>query len=1214
MLLIIIFNLFISFLILGFFGRFLGFQGTKYFACFNIFFNLFSIFYLFFQILNTTNIYTINLGNWISSGVFNVEWSFIVDDLTIIMLIVVNFISALVHLYSTEYMSKDPHLVRFMSYLTLFTFFMVILITADNFLQLFFGWEGIGLCSYLLTNFWFTRIQANKSALKAIIVNRISDFGLTFGILLVFFFFLNIDFVTSTVLQIFFLKKTVTFFGINFYILNIITFFLFFGAVGKSAQILLHTWLPDAMEGPTPVSALLHAATMVTAGVFLIIKCSTLFEFSYTTLSIICFWGAITSIFAATSGLFLSDIKKVIAYSTCSQLGYMILVCGFSHYSLSLFHLMNHAAFKAALFLCAGAIIHSLNNEQDMRRMGGLIKFLPISYIVMFIASLAIIGFPFLTGFYSKDFIFEVVFNSFGTSNIFIYWIISITAFFTTVYSLRLLFNIFFNEANSFRYYIVNIHESSFAISFSLIILALCSIFSGFLFKELFLGFGNLFLISNINPFVTNLNFFDAEFVNILVKLVPLFMGIFGLIFFLLLIYFFKQFLFFYTKIGNFILYFLVNKWYFDYIYNHYINFKIFFLAKSIIYKFLDKGILEIFGPFGFFKITKNFNNLMIKTQTGSISLYLFFYGFFVFCFIYIFTVDFFFASSIVFFFSFPDLKLWFYKQRYLFWCVKEEVFDDYFDTMEYYLDAMEEKEGEKYDNIITNIAWDEEDLKKDRLEKIFYHIHWEYYFLNISYNTLWLFSLGRFFQVYWPILSILTLIVVFFFSSILFAVCFTYLLYYFMPIYYLCGFYIMHDLSNICFPLINHDDSWFIFGVLALVFFKFVVGNTVVFWNFCYSKMSDYMEEKYDIYPLAKQDTILTAINIFFGIIVIFLIIFWVVIFWDWFFHSGDICDDQSRWKEVMRTKRKWRYSYGPFIGYDFFKVQYYFSGLLPKISEVAAYWNKPHWKFTIKTYYLHKSFWQNYWVLDFYRTPTSLFYSYTDNLDKILSWSTWRYWTPLQFIYMDLGSYTLWPDSLIFFSFITVFTYIRIYDNESWATKQRLVPITQYPFLLKRPFFKFFIIIHIVIYFCPLCMFYFNIGLLLFCFYVYHSDYRGFWHWYYFSFKPFVWTKTFKLSVKYIFFRKLLIRYSKIYSIIVKLEEKFYKFFSVSLWKSGILNFFKKIYLKFIKTLNYYLVFFLDFLLKVLDFLQWFGSRIKFYLFFVFFFFQFKIFKKWW
>ncbi|CAL6438267.1 unnamed protein product [Bathycoccus prasinos] len=352
----------------------------------------------------------IQLAPWFTSEFFDATWGFMFDSLTVVMLVVVTFVSTLVHIYSISYMSEDPHLPRFMSYLSIFTFFMLMLVTADNFIQLFFGWEGVGLASYLLINFWYTRLQANKSAIKAMLVNRVGDFGLALGIIATFSLFKSVDFATVFACSAHFAENSFIFFHLEWHALSLICALLFVGAVGKSAQLGLHTWLPDAMEGPTPVSALIHAATMVTAGVFMIARCSPLFEQAPQTLILVTVTGALTAFFSATTGVVQNDLKRVIAYSTCSQLGYMVFACGISQYAVGVFHLMNHAFFKALLFLSAGAVIHALADEQDMRKMGGTIKVLPFTYSMMFIGSLALIGFPFLTGFYSKDVILEVAY------------------------------------------------------------------------------------------------------------------------------------------------------------------------------------------------------------------------------------------------------------------------------------------------------------------------------------------------------------------------------------------------------------------------------------------------------------------------------------------------------------------------------------------------------------------------------------------------------------------------------------------------------------------------------------------------------------------------------------------------------------------------------------------------------------------------------------
>jgi NADH-ubiquinone oxidoreductase chain 5 len=428
------------------------------------------------------------------------------------MLLVVNIVSALVHLYSIDYMSHDPHLPRFMSYLSLFTFFMLMLVTGDNFVILFLGWEGVGLCSYLLISFWYTRLQANKAAIKALVVNRVADFALTIGIISIFFAFKTLDFHVVFPLVPFFVNSTFVFLNYNVPVLTWICSLLFIGAMGKSAQIGLHTWLPDAMEGPTPVSALIHAATMVTAGVFLIIKCSPLFEYVPTILSVITFVGATTAFFSATIGLVQNDIKKVIAYSTCSQLGYMIFACGLSNYHVSLFHLANHAFFKALLFLSAGAIIHSLSNEQDMRKFGGLAVLLPFTSIMLLIGSLSLMGFPFLTGFYSKDLILELALTKYTVEGSFAYCLGLITAFFTSFYSFRVFYMTFIYKNNSFRSVISHVHELPWKMAVSLSILSLGSIFLGYFAKDLFVGLGTDFWNHSILILPEHNNQLEAEF------------------------------------------------------------------------------------------------------------------------------------------------------------------------------------------------------------------------------------------------------------------------------------------------------------------------------------------------------------------------------------------------------------------------------------------------------------------------------------------------------------------------------------------------------------------------------------------------------------------------------------------------------------------------------------------------------------------------------
>jgi NADH-ubiquinone oxidoreductase chain 5 len=405
MYLLIVFLSLIGSFLAGLFGRYIGSWGAAIITTGCLFFSLLLSFFSFYEVALLGSPVYIKLSTWISCEAIHVDWGFMFDTLTVSMCVVVTFISFFVHLYSIEYMSHDPHLPRFMSYLSLFTFFMLILVTADNFVQMFVGWEGVGLASYLLINFWFLRIQANKAGIKAMILNRMGDFCLLIGMLLIFINFKALDYATVATILPYFKDTTINFLNNDLHLLSLIGIFLFLGAVGKSAQLGLHTWLPDAMEGPTPVSALIHAATMVTAGVFLLARSSFIYEYIPNVLNFITIIGALTAFVAATIGLVQNDMKRVIAYSTCSQLGYMVFACGLSNYSAGFFHLSNHAFFKALLFLSAGSVIHAVSDEQDMRKMGGLKNLIPLTYSMIVVGSLALIGFPFLTGFYSKDLI-----------------------------------------------------------------------------------------------------------------------------------------------------------------------------------------------------------------------------------------------------------------------------------------------------------------------------------------------------------------------------------------------------------------------------------------------------------------------------------------------------------------------------------------------------------------------------------------------------------------------------------------------------------------------------------------------------------------------------------------------------------------------------------------------------------------------------------------
>ncbi len=444
---------------------------------------------IFIQFINNRETEIIFILNWISSGNFIVDWSIRLDTLTAVMFIVVTTVSACVHLYSIGYMEDDPSKIRFMGYLSLFTFFMLVLVSSNNLLQMFFGWEGVGLASYLLIGFWHHKDSANKAAIKAFVVNRVGDFGYAIGIAGIFYIFGTVNF-DSIFLQVDqFSDHQIQFLSFSFPTLDFLCFLLFIGAMGKSAQLGLHTWLPDAMEGPTPVSALIHAATMVTAGVFLVARMSPLYEFATFTNLFITFIGAATAIFAASIALTQNDIKRVIAYSTCSQLGYMFFAAGVGAYNASIFHLTTHAFFKALLFLSAGSVIHAMHHEQDMRKMGGLFKKIPFTATMMWIGSLAIIGFPYLSGYYSKESILE---NAFYTSNgiaYFAYLVGILTALLTAFYSWRLLFLTFHGENRSNNKTYDHVHESPLVMTVPLFILAIGSIFSGIFFADYFIGY-----------------------------------------------------------------------------------------------------------------------------------------------------------------------------------------------------------------------------------------------------------------------------------------------------------------------------------------------------------------------------------------------------------------------------------------------------------------------------------------------------------------------------------------------------------------------------------------------------------------------------------------------------------------------------------------------------------------------------------------------------
>jgi NADH-ubiquinone oxidoreductase chain 5 len=642
------------------FGRYLG-KGVCFVTTGLTFLSFVFSFSVLLNVIQTGEVVSVVFKDWIYSDTIRIDWNFYFDSLTCIMLVVVTFVSSLVHLYSTEYMEHDPHIQRFMSYLSLFTFFMLVLITGDNFVLMFVGWEGVGVSSYLLINFWFTRIQANKSAIKAMLVNRIGDFFLLLGIMTIYFVFHSVDYQVVFQLVPSMIGYKVYFSVFSLEAIDLICIFLFLGAMGKSAQLGLHTWLPDAMEGPTPVSALIHAATMVTAGVFLLTRCSYLFQHSIICSNFIILVGAMTAFFAATTGLFQNDMKKVIAYSTCSQLGYMIFACGLSSYDVALFHLSNHAVFKALLFLGAGSVIHSVGDEQDMRKLGGIKNTLPFTYSVIFIGSLALTGFPFLAGFYSKDIILEIGASTYTSQGQFAYFLGIFAAFFTAFYSIRLLYFVFLSNSNGNKNILLNVHESTWRIKLPLFLLSIFSITIGYLSKDLFIGFGTPFWGTAIFIQPYNLTIADIEYLPLEFKLLPLLVTLLGM-FSSDYLYIFKDRDFYNSKqlpVTKFIFYFFNKKWYFDRVYNQFIVQNILSTSYYYFYQTIDRGLIEQIGPFGISTYFLSVSHRMKHYQSGYILHYLAYFLFFFFVFFFLsvsivsfYKVSFFFLATFFFFLS----------------------------------------------------------------------------------------------------------------------------------------------------------------------------------------------------------------------------------------------------------------------------------------------------------------------------------------------------------------------------------------------------------------------------------------------------------------------------------------------------------------------------------------------------------------------------------
>ena len=611
----------IASIISGFFGKFIGDRNSEIVTSFLVTISAILSAIVLYEVIINQYQDNIVIAKWISSGSLDVNWSMKIDPLSAVMLVVVPSVSSLVHIYSIGYMSHDPHKPRFMAYLSLFTFAMLMLVTSDNFIQLFFGWEGVGLCSYFLIGFWFKKDTANSAAIKAFLVNRVGDFGFALGIFLIFYLFGTVNYSEVFELIPTIADKNLLFLGININAIDLICLLLFVGAMGKSAQILLHTWLPDAMEGPTPVSALIHAATMVTAGVFLVVRCSPIYEYSELALNVITIVGMSTAFFAATVALVQTDIKKIIAYSTCSQLGYMFFAAGVGAYNVAMFHLFTHAFFKALLFLGSGSVIHAFKDEQNINKMGGVWKKLPYTYTLMIIGTLALTGFPFLSGFYSKDAIIEFAYLRGNTTGYYAAGIGIITAFLTSIYSWRLIFKTFHGDYNNKDIKIEETHESPLVMLIPLIFLSIGAIFAGYTFKELFLGYGG------INNFWQESIFFLEPLST---DHPPFWFLVLTPILVILSIpvayYLFVKNKNLSNQIANVnkpLYQFLINKWYFDELYD------VLFVIPSkkiglFLWKFFDIKIIDGFGPDGISSFIKKCSLKANKFQSGFIYQYAF--------------------------------------------------------------------------------------------------------------------------------------------------------------------------------------------------------------------------------------------------------------------------------------------------------------------------------------------------------------------------------------------------------------------------------------------------------------------------------------------------------------------------------------------------------------------------------------------------------------
>jgi len=611
-------------IIAGFFGRVIGDRGAQVITCVLMVVAAILSVFVFFDVAIGGNARTTELFTWFDSGSFEASWAIRADTLSAVMLMVVNVCSSMIHIYSIGYMSHDKSIPRFFAYLSWFTFFMLMLATSDNFVQMFFGWEGVGLCSYLLIGFWYERPSACAAAIKAFLVNRVGDVGFALGIAGAFFLFGSVSFDQVFAAVPGMAELNFTFIGIEGHALTTICILLFIGAMGKSAQLGLHTWLPDAMEGPTPVSALIHAATMVTAGVFMVCRLSPMFEYAPTALELVTYVGALTAFFAASVGLVQNDIKRVIAYSTCSQLGYMFFAAGVSAYGAAIFHLYTHAFFKALLFLGAGSVIHAMSDEQDMRRMGGLWRKIPYTYALMWIGSLALAGVPPFAGFFSKDMVLEAAYGAHSGHGLLAYWLGVAAAFMTAFYSWRLILMTFHGESRASAEVQSHVHESPRVMIWPLYVLAAGAIFGGWVAYDVFVGDGRAgFWGASLLVLEGNDSIEAAHHVPAWVKFLPLVIALSGIALAYLL-YMARPDLpgVIAARLRPLYL-FLLNKWYFDELFDAIFVQPARYLGRGF-WKAGDGALIDGVGPDGLAAATQSLSRRTSRLQSGYVYHYAF--------------------------------------------------------------------------------------------------------------------------------------------------------------------------------------------------------------------------------------------------------------------------------------------------------------------------------------------------------------------------------------------------------------------------------------------------------------------------------------------------------------------------------------------------------------------------------------------------------------